>query len=79
MTITNTSGAPLAGPFTVWLENLTAGVTLTNSDGSFNGLPHIDPAAPTVLNPGESFSLPLKFSNPVNARINFNPVTLKSN
>ena len=76
MTITNTSVGPLAGPFTVWLENLTAGVTLSNATGSFNGYPHIDPAVPSALNPGESFSLPLKLSNPANARINFNPVTL---
>jgi uncharacterized protein YjiK len=76
MTITNTSGAPIAGPFTVWLESLTGGVTLTNADGSFNGYPHIDPAAPTSLGAGESFSIALKFSNPANAKITFTPVTM---
>jgi hypothetical protein len=76
MTITNTSGAPIAGPFTVWLENLTGGVTLTNANGSFNGYPHIDPSIPTSLGAGESFSIALKFSNPANAKITFTPVTL---
>jgi hypothetical protein len=75
MTITNTSGAPVAGPFTVLLGNLTSGVTLTNADGSFDGYPHIDPSAPTSLGAGESFSVALKFSNPSNAKITFTPVT----
>ena len=77
MTITNTSGAPLTGPFAMWLEYLTGGVTLTNATGSFDGYPHIDPSAPTTLGTGESFSIPLKFSNPANAKINFTPVMLK--
>jgi uncharacterized protein YjiK len=75
MTITNTSGAPLAGPFTVWLENLTGGVTLTNANGSFDGYPHIDPSTPASLGAGASFSIALQFSNLANARINFVPVT----
>lgn len=75
LTITNTSQEALAGPFVIWLNSLTSGVTLTNGNGSFNGYPHIDPAAPSGLLPGASFSVPLSFSNPANMKINFTPVT----
>jgi hypothetical protein len=79
MAITNTSQAALSGPFVLWLNNLTSGVTLVNGNGIYNGYPHIDPAVPTNLNPGESFSVPLKFNNPANAKINFTPVAFRSN
>ncbi|KAF0219889.1 MAG: HYR domain-containing [Geobacteraceae bacterium] len=77
LTVTNSGQTALSGPFALWLNNLTGGVTLVNGNGTFNGYPHIDPTAPTNLNPGESFSVPLQFSNPANAKISFSPVTFR--
>jgi hypothetical protein len=77
MTITNTSQSAISGPFVICLNNLTGGVALVNSNGIYNGYPHIDPSTPASLNPGESFSVPLKFSNPANAKINFTPLTFQ--
>lgn len=74
LTVTNTSQSPLSGPFVIWLNNLASGITLANGNGVFNSYPHIDPAAPLLLNPGESTTVALKFSNPSNAKITFTPV-----
>jgi hypothetical protein len=74
VTVANSGSSTIPGPFVLWLNNLTNGVTLTNGNGLFNGYPHIDPAVPTSLAPGESFTVPVTFSNPANAKITFTPV-----
>jgi hypothetical protein len=71
--ITNTGLLAVKGPLVLWLNNLSNGVNLMNGNGSFNGYPHIDLSNPTSLAPGESINIPLTFSNPTNARINFTP------
>jgi len=69
LTITNNSSSPISGTVTVELTNLTAGVTFEG------GSP--DVVFPSVtLNPGQSTSLPISFSDPSNARIQFTPVVL---
>ncbi len=75
MTVTNTSASPIAGPIDVVLTVLTAGVTLANSNGSFNGDPYLVAPGVTILNPGQSATLTLTLSNPGNVRIDFTPVT----
>jgi hypothetical protein len=77
MIVTNTSQTALSGPFDLWLNNVTAGVTLVNGNGTFNGFPFIESATPASLNPGDSFTVPLKFSNPASSKINFTPVTFQ--
>jgi hypothetical protein len=75
LTITNTSQNQIAGPLMVALGSLTPGVTLANASGTINGTPYV--TINSVLNPGESVTAPLKFSNPANAKINFTPVTYR--
>jgi predicted phosphodiesterase len=53
---------------------LLATVTLTNATGQNNGEPMIQ-ATTSGLDAGASITVPLTFSNPTNAKINFTPVT----
>ncbi|RNC65607.1 MAG: alkaline phosphatase [Desulfuromonadales bacterium] len=78
LTITNTSAAPISGQLIVTLSNLSTGVTLTNASGMDNGAPFIKPAMSGDLAPGASITVPLTFSNPSNAKINFTTVTFKN-
>lgn len=71
--ITN-PGAAYTGPISVALTNLTTGVTLTNATGTYNGAPSLS-ASTTGLAAGASITVPLTFTNPSNAIINFTPVT----
>jgi hypothetical protein len=73
LTITNT-GAGYAEAINVALNNLTAGVTLTDATGTYNGAPSVT-ASTTGLAAGASATVPLTFSDPSNAEINFTPVT----
>jgi hypothetical protein len=75
LTITN-NGPNLSGTIDVVLSGLTPGVTLVNATGSHNGAPQIQ-ASTNGLAAGASISIPLRFSDPSNARINFTPVILQ--
>lgn len=78
LTVTNSGATSISGPFVIWFENLTAGVSLVKGNGLLNGYPQISPATPTSLGAGQSFTVPLQFSDPTNARINFTPVVFYS-
>ena len=73
ITLTNTSGAPIAGPVQVILDNLTPDVDLVNKVGVFQGDPYIAVTIPE-LGPGASVSVPVRFSNPSNVRITYTTV-----
>ncbi|MFA7061852.1 MAG: metallophosphoesterase [Pedobacter sp.] len=75
LTITNT-GSAINTPVAVALNGLTSGVTLNNALGQYNSAPY---AAITNsgLASGASITIPLSFSNPNNAKINFTPVTFQ--
>ena len=75
MTVKNISGSAIAGPIVVVLTNLPVNVTLANAGGTFNGSPYIVVPSVTLLSPGQSASVALRFANPGNAIINFVPVT----
>jgi hypothetical protein len=75
MTITNTAQATISGQVSVSLNNLTEGVTLANASGNDYGIPYINQSLPQSLLPGASITIPVSFNNPLNARINFTPVT----
>jgi hypothetical protein len=75
MTITNT-GAAISTPVAVALNGLTGNVTLTNVLGQYNGAPYTT-VTNSGLAAGASLTMPLSFSNPSNAKINFNPVTFQ--
>jgi hypothetical protein len=75
VTVTNTTAAPLAGPFFLALDNLTTGVTLANSSGpAANVLPL---GGPTIfvtagpLAPSASATVTLEFINSNNGPINY--------
>jgi|GEM_PF-295008 len=77
LTITNTGNLTIAGPLLITLNNLTAGVTLNNAGGSYNGYPQITVATAT-LNAGQSMTVPVTFTNSTNALIKFTPVTFQA-
>jgi hypothetical protein len=74
MTVTNTSGAAIAGPVQVVLTNLTPGVTMVGNTGMFNGSPYIMVSA-GALAPGAAASVMIQFSNPSSGFISYTPVT----
>ena len=63
VTLTNTSGAPLNGPFQLAFNNLTAGVTLDNATGVHDASPYITLGAASIA-AGAQVSVPLTLSNP---------------
>jgi hypothetical protein len=72
LTVTN-NGANFAGAIGVALTGLTTGVTLTNATTTYSGAPSVT-ASTTGLAASASITVPLTFSNPANAIINFTPV-----
>ena len=68
--ITNTSNRVIAGPVQVQLQHLTPGVTLVNAAGTVSGQPYLT-APVSGLAPGASVSVPVQFSNPTRASINY--------
>ena len=73
LTITN-NGAAINTPVAVALNGLTTSVTLTNAAGTYNSAPYVT-ASTSGLGVGASITIPLTFSDPTNAKINFTPVT----
>ena len=75
VTIKNISGTTLTTPtnFQLVLNSLPAGVTLSNSTGTFNQCPYITIPAIMSMTPGQSVTVAVQFSNPSNAIINFTP------
>ena len=69
LTITN-NGPDFNGTIGVALNGLTTGVTLTNAIGQYNNAPYVTASA-SGLAAGATITIPLSFSNPTNARINF--------
>lgn len=78
--VTNTSGAPINGPFALALDGLGTNATLTNASGTTScalpaGRPFV--ASPRVsLDPGATITLQLHFTNPTKAPITYTPVVL---
>ena len=70
ITLTNTSGATLAGPFQLVFNNLTGGVTLDNATGMRDGAPYVTIAA-TSIAAGASVTVPLAYSNPNKVAIGY--------
>jgi hypothetical protein len=75
LTITNNSSSAIGGSVRVALTGLTTGVTLNGNPPLFDGSPEVIFPAGT-LNPGQSASQPISFSDPSNARIVFTPVVV---
>ncbi|MGC8490640.1 MAG: hypothetical protein ACP5SH_02770 [Syntrophobacteraceae bacterium] len=75
LTITN-NGADINGKVVVVLNGLTEGVTLVNATGQYNGSPLIT-VSTSGLAAGASITVPLQFTDPANAKINFTTLVLQ--
>jgi hypothetical protein len=69
VTITNPGTAAVSGPLQLVLQNLPAGVTVANADGTWNGQPYL--TIPGELAPGASATVNVLFQNPSFAAIQF--------
>ncbi|HWE35801.1 MAG TPA: hypothetical protein VG406_04455 [Isosphaeraceae bacterium] len=83
ITVTNVGSVPLAGPLSLALDGLAAGITLTNATGTTTaasptaGLPYIDvTAAGATLDPGQGVTILLSFADPTLAQIGYIPTVL---
>jgi hypothetical protein len=74
--IVTNDGTNFVGTLGVALNNLTAGVTLSNAVGQYSGAPYVT-VTTTGLAAGASASTLVQFSNPSNALINFTPVAFQ--
>ena len=74
LTVTNQGSATVSGNLAVTLDNLSAGVALTNASGTAsNGSPFV--ASAVSLAPGATTTYQLKFSDPANLLIHFDAAT----
>ena len=74
LTVKNTGVNPIAGPINVGITGLTAGITLANATGTFNGAPYIFLTVSTLA-PNAQAAVQLRFANPGALAINFGRVT----
>jgi hypothetical protein len=72
VTFTNTSNAPISGTLRFVLEGLSSGVSLQNSNGTFDRAPYITLPA-TSIAPGATVSVTTTFANPSKGEIRYTP------
>ena len=77
ISIKNTSTATINGPINVLLQNLSAGVTLTNAAGTEGGAPYITGTGPIA--PGATLTLPVTFTNPTRVPLNYDVRVVSGN
>ena len=75
MTVKNTSGQSIAGPIEIVLTNLPLVVSLSNATGTTGGSPYITVPGVVSLASGQSASVSVQFTDPLNVLITFTPVT----
>ncbi len=76
ISILNNSTSAVTGPYSVELTGLSAGVTLTNGT-TINSFPAVNVVPNgTVLQPGQSLSASVSFSDPTNTAITYTPVVV---
>jgi hypothetical protein len=74
VTIKNTGGSAVAGPFQILFTGLPAGVTLVNATGLTSGTPYLTVPGLSSLSPGQSATVSVQFKDPSNVTIKFTPV-----
>jgi hypothetical protein len=79
VTITNTSGATLAGPLPLVLANLSAGATLANANGVGPNGPYITALASGSLAPGNSVTATVRITAPQTSSPTFTPLLFSGN
>ena len=70
LTLTNTGGSTLSGPFQAVIGALPSGVTLVNASGSKDGAPYISTSTATLA-PGAKLVFSLTFSNPAKLALSY--------
>lgn len=78
ITLTNTSGAALTGPFQLRFDRLPAGVTLEGASGTQQGAPYLT-LATSSLAPGARLTVNVVFSNPSKAVIGYGNTIFSGN
>ncbi len=73
ITVTNTSGGTLTGPFQLVFTALPAGVALLNASGIYNGSPYITLPSITTLAAGQTVTGNLQFTDLSMTTITFTP------
>jgi uncharacterized protein len=74
VTITNISGSPISGPFSIVFTGLTAGVTLVNPTGELSESPYLTVRGVVRLAAGQVATVDVQFDNPSFGPINFSPL-----
>ncbi len=74
LTIANVSDNTITGPFQIVLSSLQSNVTLANATGIAGGFPYITVPNADSLEPGQSASVAVRFSNPTNEILDYSPV-----
>ncbi|MRV70314.1 hypothetical protein GJ700_01080 [Duganella sp. FT92W] len=77
VTVTNLTGAALAGPLRLKLNGLSAGLTLDNASGVDGGAPYVTLSG--ALGAGATISVPLTFSNPGRSVVGYIPALYQGN
>jgi predicted extracellular nuclease len=71
LSVKNTGPLAVQGPLQVILSGLPNGVSMTNANGTTNGIPYVNVSAPVAA--GANVNVPIQFSDPSNAPITFSP------
>lgn len=71
LTLTNISSDTISGPTELVITDLTAGVTVTNANGTYDGDPYITMTA-GAFSPGQKVSIRIQFSDPSGDRFGYN-------
>ena len=74
VTVKNIGSSAIIAPIHLVLSSLTAGVTVVNGTGVFNGSSFVTFPMVSSLAPGQSSTATVQLSNPSNGPINFTPV-----
>lgn len=77
VTLTNTSGAALSGPFQLQFDGLVAGATLVGANGSHEGAPYLS-ISQSSLAAGASITVPVSFTKTGGGGITYSAVKIFS-
>ncbi|SDH36636.1 MULTISPECIES: ExeM/NucH family extracellular endonuclease [unclassified Duganella] len=77
VTLTNTSGATLNGPFQLQFDGLVAGATLVGANGTHDGAPYLT-LGQSTLAPRASITVPTSFSKTGSGSVTYSAVKIYS-
>ena len=77
VTLTNTSGAALSGPFQLQFDGLVAGATLVGANGSHEGAPYLS-VSQSSLAAGASITVPVSFTKTGGGGVTYSAVKIFS-